>query len=136
MSNLRPSTFLRIALLGDALASGATGLLMAFGAGLLTGLLGLPESLMHSAGFILLPYALLVAYLGTRERLSRGAVWAVIATNAVWAADSVLLLLSGWVEPTPLGAAFVLFQAVVVAGFACAQYLGLRPATHAVTAPA
>ena len=55
MSYSRPSNLLRFALIGDAVASGATGLLMALGAGLLTGLLGLPESLLRIAGLILLP---------------------------------------------------------------------------------
>jgi hypothetical protein len=69
----------------------------------------------------LLPYAAVIAYLGTREPLSRGAVWTMITINAVWAADSALLLLSSWVNPTGLGYAFVIFQALVVAGFAEAQ---------------
>jgi hypothetical protein len=126
MSSFRPTTFLRYVLIVDAAASAVTGLLMALGAGFLTGLLGLPEPLLRYAGLILLPYAAVVAYLGTRESLSRGAVWAVIAVNAIWVADSVLLLLGGWVTPTMLGYAFVIFQAVVVAAFAEAQYLGLR----------
>ncbi len=136
MSYSRPSNLLRFALIGDAVASGTTGLLMALGAGLLTGLLGLPESLMRIAGLILLPHAAVIAYLGTRERLSRGAVWGVIAANAVWAAGSVLLLLSGWVNPTAFGYVFVVFQAVVVAGFADAQYLGLRRSTAPALAAA
>jgi hypothetical protein len=61
----------------------------------------------------------------------------VIGINALWVADSVLLLLGGWVNPTGLGYAFVLFQAAVVAGFADAQYLGLRrSAAPALVAPA
>jgi hypothetical protein len=126
MPSFRPTTFLRYALLGDAAASGATGLLMVLGGGFLTGLLGLPEPLLRYAGLILLPYAAIIAYLGTRESLSRSAVWAVIVVNAIWVVDSVLLLLGGWVTPTTLGYAFVIFQAVVVAAFADAQYLGLR----------
>jgi len=46
--------------------------------------------------------------------------------NTAWVAESTLLLLGGWVNLTGLGYAFVLFQALVVAGFAEAQYLGLR----------
>ena len=57
MSIFRPSTLLRYALIGDAVASGATGLLMAGGSGLLAGLLGLPEELLRVAGLVLLPYA-------------------------------------------------------------------------------
>jgi hypothetical protein len=126
MPNLHPKTLLRAALLGDAVASGATGALMLVGAGALTSLFGLPEGLLRWAGTVLLPYAALVAYVGTRERLSRAAIWAVIAANAAWAVESAMLLLSGWVSPTTLGAAFVVFQAAVVAGFAIAQYAGLR----------
>jgi hypothetical protein len=134
MSSFRPSTFLRYALVGDAAASGATGLLMALGGGFLADMLGLPESLLRLAGLILLPYAAGVAYLGTRENLSRGAVWAVIALNAVWVLDSVLLLVSGWVAPTMLGTAFVVAQALVVLLFAEAQYFGLRRSSSAAIA--
>ena len=37
-----------------------------------------------------------------------------------------MLLLSGWIEPTGLGYAFVIFQAVVVGVFAELQVMGLR----------
>jgi len=68
----------------------------------------------------------LLFYLSTREQLSRSIVWAVIAANGAWVAASGLLLLSGRIEPTLLGYVFVLGQAVAVAGFAEAQYVGLR----------
>ncbi len=48
------------------------------------------------------------------------------AMNILWAVDSALLLLTGWVAPTGLGLAFVLVQAGAVAVLAEAQYLGLR----------
>ena len=125
MSSIRPSSLLRYALLGDALASGATGLLASAGAGLLAPVLGLPEPLLRYAGLALLPYASIVAVLGTRTSVSRGAVWAVVVINALWTLDSVLLLASGWVAPTTLGAAFVVAQGLVVAAFAAAQARGL-----------
>ena len=81
---------------------------------------------MRAAGLILLPYAAAIAVLGTRAAVSRRAVWAVIAVNGVWVADSLILLASGWVSPTALGYAFVLAQALAVLVFAEAQYFGLR----------
>jgi hypothetical protein len=125
----RPTPFLRNVLLLDAVATGATGLLMTFFAGTLTGLLQIPNSLLFYAGLILLPYAALVGWLARRETLPRWSVWAVIVTNALWAVDSVLLAMSGWVEPNALGYAFILMQALVVVGFAELQYVGLRRST-------
>jgi hypothetical protein len=122
----RHPVFLRRALAADAVASGATGLLMALGAGPLTALLGLPEALLREAGLFLIPFAALVGFLAFRQGVPVPAVWAVIACNAVWAFDSVALLMTGWVAPTLLGTAFTLFQAAVVAGFAGLQVVGLR----------
>ena len=122
----RTSPFLPRVLLADAATSGATGLLMMLGAGAAGELLGIPDALLRYAGFTLLPFALLVAYLATRESVWRPAVWAVVAANALWAADSVLLLLTGWIEPNELGIAFIVGQALVVAAFAELEYLGLR----------
>lgn len=126
MPAVHPTPFLRTALLGDALASGATGLLAFAGAGLLAEPLGLPVELLRYAGLLLLPYAALVAWVGTRGPIAAGAVLAVILVNALWVVDSLALLASGWVAPTGLGVAFVLAQALVVAGFAAAQVVGLR----------
>jgi hypothetical protein len=126
-----PSRFLRSALLADAAASAASGLLMFAGASVLDRTLGLPAALLFYAGLVLLPYAALVGYMGTRAALPRWAVWVVIIGNAAWAAESVLLLLSGWVQPTGLGYAFVLAQAAVVALFAELQYVGLGRSSRA-----
>lgn len=126
MLNTRPNTFLRYALLADAIASGATGLLMIAGAGLLEGLLGLPAALTREAGLLLVPYVAFVAWVGTRETISRPAVQGVIALNVLWVLGSAGLLMSGWVAPTLLGYAFVIAQAVVVGVLAELQFIGLR----------
>jgi hypothetical protein len=123
---VRSSPFLRQALIADAVASGATGFLMLVAAAFLSDLLGLPMALLRWAGAALLPFAVILALLGLRERVPPAAIWAVIAVNGIWAAESILLLLSGWVAPTGLGYAFVTAQALAVAGLAQAQYLGLR----------
>ncbi len=128
---LRQITNLRFALLADAAASGATGLMMIAGAGLLDGLLGLPVALMREAGLLLVPYVAFVAYVGTRETISRAAVQAIIAINVLWVAASIGLLMSGYLAPTVLGYAFVIFQAVVVGLFAELQLIGLRRSSAA-----
>lgn len=134
---LHPTPFLRFALLGDAAASGATGLLLAAGAGVLASLLGLPEGLLRVAGLVLLPYAVFVAWIGVRiGSVPRVAVRAVVAINLLWALDSALLLALGPVSPNGLGIAFVLAQALVVLGFAAMQWTALRGAAPAERAVA
>ncbi|HET6925338.1 MAG TPA: hypothetical protein VFI48_00590 [Hyphomicrobiaceae bacterium] len=129
MSNVHPNPFLRNVLVLDAAASGATGLLLVAGAGVLEDLLGLPMALLRGAGLILIPYVACVAWVGTRQPIARRAVWAIIAANALWALASVGLLVSGLVGPTPLGYTFVIAQAAVVAVLGELQYAGLkRPA--------
>jgi hypothetical protein len=122
----RLSSFLRQGLLADAVITGATGLVMFFGAGVLARLLELPEALLRYAGLALLPFVAYVAYVATREHVHRPAVWAVILLNALWVAASIVLLLSGWVAPNALGVVFVVVQALAVAVFADIQYLGVR----------
>lgn len=123
------SSFVRRILVADAVISGATGLLMLTASRLLEGLLGVPSALLQYAGASLLPFALAVAWLARRDDISRIGIWAVIAANALWAVDSIVLLFTRWVEPTAIGYAFIVFQAIVVAGFAELQYVGLRRAT-------
>ena len=126
MSYPRTNPFLRNALIADAVVSGATGLLMIAGASFLADLLNLPFALLREAGLILIPYVAFVAYVGTRETISRSAVWVVIAANILWAAGSILLLLSGWIAPNLLGTAFIILQAAAVALFGELQFIGLR----------
>jgi hypothetical protein len=118
-------SFLRNALLIDAAASGATGLLMIAGAGLLEGLLGLPAALLRGAGLVLVPYVAFVVWAGTRREIAAGAVWAIIVANAGWAIASVFLLI-GTLTPTLLGYVFVIGQALVVALLGEVQCVGLK----------
>ena len=129
-----PAPLLRQALLADAVTSAACAALLVGGAGVLDDLLGLPAALLAGAGLVLVPFAGLVAWLGTRARLPRMAVLAVIGLNALWALDSVLLLVSGWVAPNAAGLAFVIAQAVVVAMYAELQVMGLRRSAAAAVA--
>lgn len=126
MQTTNDTTFLRQVLLVDAATSGAMGMLLLLCAGLIERWLALPAPLLRGAGLILLPFAALVAFLAIRPHMPAPAVWAVILINLAWTAESTVLALGGWVQPTVLGQAFVLVQAVAVAGFAAAEYAGLR----------
>lgn len=117
---------LRRALLADAVVSGAAGIVLALGADPLEDGLGLAVGLLRGAGLVALAWAAPVTYVGTRERVARSAAWVVIGGNLVWAIASVLLLASDAVEPTGLGYAAVVGQAVVVALLADWQYVGTK----------
>mgnify|MGYP001164714735 FL=1 len=119
-------TFLRRLLAFDAVTSGAMGLKLAAGAGLLAPLLGLPEPLLRGAGLVLLPFALAVALVAWKAPSSRGATLAVAAVNALWVAASIGLLAAGPVAPTTLGLLFVAVQAVFVGVLAELQVIGAR----------
>jgi hypothetical protein len=134
MTNVPMSRSLRLALLADAGASGATAALLVAGAGLLEPLLGLPVALMREAGMLLIPYVMLVVFVASRPSAALTAVNAIIALNAAWTAASLLLLVSDWVSPSLLGIAFVLAQALAVGAFAVIQYACLRQAGRGVTA--
>ncbi|WP_436764421.1 hypothetical protein [Streptosporangium sp. V21-05] len=122
----RPTPPLTRVLWADTLLTGGFALALAVAATPLAGLLALPEPLVRWAGIGLLPVVAFIAYLATRPVPPRGGVWALIALNALWAVDSVFLLFTGWVDPNPLGVAFVLAQGLLVGVFAELQYLGLR----------
>lgn len=128
---MQMSRFLRSVLVADAVATAATGALMAGANQTLGAWLNIPAALLFYAGLVLLPYAAGVFYLALQSHVSRVAVWVVVACNAVWAVDSLLLLASGWLTPSALGYAFVIMQAAVVAVFCELQVTGLRRATLA-----
>lgn len=120
------ASLVRVALLADAAVSGFTGLALIIGAELTRDLTGLPPALLLYAGASLLPFAAIVAFIATRARLRRAAIVAVVAYNALWAIDSMAILVLGLVSPTAIGTALVIAQAVAVAGFAILQGAGLR----------
>ncbi|WP_203075461.1 hypothetical protein [Falsiroseomonas ponticola] len=125
-TRLLPTRFLRLSLLADAAASGATGLLLAAGADGLAGPFGLPAALLRGVGLFFLPWAALVAWLGLSAAPPRNAVRAVVALNLAWVAESALgVALLG---ATALGNGFIAFQALAVLGLAIAQAAALRQA--------
>lgn len=134
METIRPSVLLRRALLLDAACSGAMGLLLAVAAAPLGWWFHLPEALLRESGFFLLAFAAALVWLGTRPAVPRWAVLGVVIGNALWAIDSVLLLLPGWIAPNWLGGGFILAQAAIVAALAELEYVGLQRSARAANA--
>lgn len=119
---------LRLALKLDAVASGTLGLLSAGAAPVLEPLLGVPATFLLPLGLFLVAYAAAVWLTGTRSRVHRTAVRAIIVLNLLWAAESIALVPAGWLPLTTPGVAFVLAQAGAVTLFDHLQFLGLRRA--------
>lgn len=129
MTTITP--FLRNVLKADAAFSAVGAVLMAAGAPIVAPLTGLPPTLLIGAGLALAPWVVLLVYIVRQPGVSRLVMIDVIAVNALWAAVSVGLLVSGMIAPNALGAAFVLAQALVVAVFAELQFVGMRRAQTA-----
>ena len=131
---IRPSLFLRRALLADAIFSGVSAVLLTAGAGMLAPLFDLPEALLRETGLFLIVYAAFVGWLGTRLSVPKVLVLIVIAGNAAWTLGSIALLLSGAVAPNLLGEIVVAAQAMATGAFAELQFIGLRKSSGEVAA--
>jgi len=119
---------LRFALKLDAAVTAANGLAYLAAFWLLDGWLGLPAALLAVAGAFLLAFAAFVGRLAARPEPASAAVLGVIVVNAVWVADSVLLLAVDGFSPTLAGQVVVAVQAAGVAAFAALQSIALRRA--------
>ncbi|MGW1990739.1 hypothetical protein [Embleya sp. NPDC001921] len=123
---------LRIALRLDAIATGAVGLAALVGCAAFDGALGLSTAFLAGLGAFLVLYALGVWRVATRATPHRTAVRVVIGLNLLWFADSVLTAVAGWMDPTGLGTALIVLQAIAVLGFADLQMFALRKARKSV----
>lgn len=118
------SIFLRRVLFIDGVVSGAAGLAMIAGAGLLAPLLSLPQELMTIAGIALIPWVIPLVALSRMLLIPRAAVRAVIAINVAWVAGSIVVLFIA--TPSLFGYAFVIAQALAVGLFAELQIVALK----------
>ncbi|MCK1359196.1 hypothetical protein [Bradyrhizobium sp. 199] len=123
---INASTFLRRALLADAIFSGVAALGFTFGASAFAALFNLPEALLRETGLFLIAYTALVGWLASRPSVSRALVLLVVIGNAAWTVGSIGLLLSGAVSPNISGELMVVAQAIATGVFAELQYVGLR----------
>lgn len=116
--------FLQKVLYADAVAASATGLLLLSTSEWLAGLLQLPQPLLFYAGLSFLPYALIVILIARNPAPRPAVIWALVAYNALWTVESLLLV--PLVRPNTLGLGFMLLQAGVIGLFAVLQWIGLK----------
>lgn len=131
---IEASTFLRRALLADAVFSGIAALGFTFGAGAFARLFNLPETLLLETGLFLIAYGALVGWLASRASVPNLLVLLVVVGNAAWTVGSIALLLSGAVSPNLAGQLMVVAQAIATGVFAELQYVGLRKSGSVVAA--
>jgi hypothetical protein len=120
--------FLRLALKLDAVVTTANGLAYLAAAGVLDSTLGVPAGFLRAIGAFLVVFGAAVWLVGTRPSISRAAVIAIVAANALWVLDSVLFAVLGWHDPSTAGTVWTFLQAATVGGFAALQAGGLKPA--------
>lgn len=123
---LNEPKFLPQLLLVDGIATGATGLLLLAGAGWLEPVFALTASLLRIAGAICLVFAVWVLVQSRARPTSRSAIAVIVAINFAWVAASLWVAFGNTWQPSALGIAFVLAQALVVLVFAEAGWFGLR----------
>jgi hypothetical protein len=109
-----------------ALTDGSVSLLVAVPlialAPVLAGPLGISPTFLTIAAWSIVPFALMflwVARTGSRPLATFGVIG-----NALWVIASVVAI--PVLQPTPLGAAFIVGQALAVAAFGWFQYQGLK----------
>jgi hypothetical protein len=132
--NSNPTRFLRNVLWIDSLTcllSGAASLALGH---MLAGPLGLPLGLLQGSGVALLIVAAFIAFAAKNTPQLRWPVWGVVIGNAAWVLESVLLLVGDSVQPTTLGTAYVIAQAVAVAVLAELEFTALRKTTRVALA--
>lgn len=122
---VRITPFLRHVLFGDALFA-LGGVLMFPGAPFLGPMTGLPTGLLAGAGLLLLPFAATVGLLARKTDVSATMLIGIIVIEALWAAASIGLLLSGYLAPNGLGIGLVVGQAIVTAVFAQLLLMAMR----------
>ena len=120
------SSFLRKALLADAVVSGAACLAMIAGADFTHALFGLPSALPFLAGVSLIPFVAMLAMIVRAGSAPSGLIATIIVLNFARVAGSLFVAFGPAFAPTLLGKIFVVAQAATVAVFAELHIFGLR----------
>lgn len=127
LDGLSRETLLRLALKLDAAVTGVNGVAYLAAAEPLNDLLGVEPALLRGLGAFLVAFAFFVWTVATRPAVARAALIAVVAANAAWVFGSIAFAAAGLSSPSTVGNAWIVLQAVVVAGFAAVQWRLGRP---------
>jgi hypothetical protein len=132
---MQMTRFLKQTLTADALSCLGMGAVLAAAADPLADLFGLAGGLVSGAGLILLPIGLFILIVARRETAAPIFVLAIIAGNALWIAES-LMVAATTPRITMIGTAFVLAQAASVAALTALETSGVIRARRAARSTA
>lgn len=113
-------------LLIDAGTCAAMGALLLLASTAISELTRIPEPLLRYAGASLFPIAAFITFVAFRGDAGARWVWLVILGNALWVAASFALFM-GVIAPNPIGAAFIVVQALAVIALTWLEVVALRP---------
>lgn len=116
---------LRTALKLDALATAPTSVAYVLAAVPLGELFALSPWVLRAGGAILLAFSAVVWVTSRAASIAPGPVVAIIAFNAIWGLASVTAAIADWGSPAPIGAVWIVAQAIAGTGFGVAEYIGL-----------
>ena len=125
--SINEKSFLQRALLGNAVFSGLSGLIMVLAADALSQFLGLGSPIILTVvGIVLLLYAPMLVWLANQSPVPTHFTWEVIALDVLWVIGSVILIFTDFVPLTTGGKWAIAITADIIALFAILQYVGLR----------
>ncbi len=121
------SSSIRSILYGNAIVSGAGGLLFIFASRSIAGFLGIDMPLaILVTGIGLVGYAALIYTCASRPEISRNFVLAAVIGDSLWVFLSIILLLTNWVPFSAPGKWAVGIVAAIVDVFATLQFFEWR----------
>lgn len=127
------TVLLRRALIGNALFSTLSGVVLLAVAGPLAPLLGVPAMALRVVGAALLPFAYGLWRNANREVVRREEAWVAVALDAVWVIASAVLVFGELWPLETAGVVAVAGVASVVLCFAVLQALGLARVSQLAT---
>ena len=126
MQMIQPSKLLKIALLVDAAATGATAAIQLTGSQLLSEHLALPSQLLTGTGWFMAAYAAALVILANAQSVWKALVYFIVLGNVAWAAITLDIVVTDTVAPNGLGMAYLVLLSLAVLGFAALEFAGLK----------